>query len=76
MGFGISIFKHSRMTLSSLLLLVNEGVWRSNSGSNPLKNNNFPSRNKQNHSQPTQSSLEESVASTKALTTAGKGRVK
>ncbi|XP_037023777.2 C-type lectin domain family 7 member A isoform X3 [Artibeus jamaicensis] len=53
------------------VVLGTMGIWRSNSGSNPLKNNNFPSRNKENHSQPTQSSLEESVASTKALTTTG-----
>ncbi|XP_014399300.1 PREDICTED: C-type lectin domain family 7 member A isoform X2 [Myotis brandtii] len=48
-----------------------KGIWRSNSGSNSLKNDNFPSRNKENHSQPTQSSLEESVDSPKALTTTG-----
>ncbi|XP_045042961.2 C-type lectin domain family 7 member A isoform X3 [Desmodus rotundus] len=53
------------------VVLGTMGVWRSNTGSNPLKNNNFPSRNKQSNSQPTQSSLEESVASTKALTTTG-----
>ncbi|XP_036924280.1 C-type lectin domain family 7 member A isoform X1 [Sturnira hondurensis] len=53
------------------VVLGTTGIWRSNSGSNPLKNNNFPSRNKENHSQPTQSSLEESVASTKALATTG-----
>ncbi|XP_036856846.1 C-type lectin domain family 7 member A isoform X2 [Manis javanica] len=46
-------------------------IWRSNSGSNPLKNDNFPPRNKENHSQPTQAPLEESAAPTKALTTAG-----
>ncbi|KAK2494816.1 hypothetical protein MC885_002333, partial [Smutsia gigantea] len=53
-----------------------KAIWRSNSGSNPLKNDNFPPRNKENHSQPTRSPLEESVASTKALTTTGKGRIK
>ncbi|XP_014447942.1 C-type lectin domain family 7 member A isoform X1 [Tupaia chinensis] len=44
---------------------------RSSSGSNSLKNDNFPSRNKKNLSQPTRSPLEESVASTKALKTTG-----
>ncbi|XP_045729829.1 C-type lectin domain family 7 member A isoform X1 [Mirounga angustirostris] len=48
-----------------------EAIWRSNSGSNPLKNDNFPSRNKENHSQSTQSSLEDHVAPTKTLTTTG-----
>ncbi|KAM5334237.1 C-type lectin domain family 7 member A isoform 1-T1 [Glossophaga mutica] len=57
------------VTLVLAVVLGTMGIWRSSSGSNPLKNNNFPSRNKENHSQPTQSSLEESVASTKALTT-------
>ena len=33
--------------LSLQLLLVYEAIWRSNSGSNPLKNDNFPSRNKE-----------------------------
>ncbi|KAF6118038.1 C-type lectin domain containing 7A [Phyllostomus discolor] len=54
-----------------VLAVVLGTMGTSNSGSNPLKNNNFPSRNKENHSQPTQSSLEDSVASTKALTTTG-----
>ena len=78
MGFGILIFKHSRMTffLSLLLLLVCEAIWRSNSGSNTLENGYFPSRNKENHSQPTQSSLEDSVTPTKAVKTTGKGIVK
>ncbi|XP_015984406.2 C-type lectin domain family 7 member A isoform X2 [Rousettus aegyptiacus] len=53
------------------VVLGTTGIWRFNSGSNPLKNNNFPSRNKENHSRPTQSSLEASVAPTKALTTTG-----
>ncbi|XP_005871400.1 PREDICTED: C-type lectin domain family 7 member A isoform X1 [Myotis brandtii] len=53
------------------IVLGTMGIWRSNSGSNSLKNDNFPSRNKENHSQPTQSSLEESVDSPKALTTTG-----
>ncbi|XP_040834658.1 C-type lectin domain family 7 member A [Ochotona curzoniae] len=44
---------------------------RSNSGSQPLENDNFPSRNKENHNQPTRSSLEEKVAPTKALKTTG-----
>lgn len=62
--------------LVTIVVVVYKGIWRFNSGSNPLKNNNFPSRNKENHSRPTQSSLEASVAPTKALTTTGKGRVK
>ncbi|XP_054447411.1 C-type lectin domain family 7 member A-like isoform X2 [Pteronotus mesoamericanus] len=57
------------------VVLGTMGIWRSNSGSNQLKNNSLPSRGKENHSQPTQSSLEESVASTTALTTTGKGVV-
>lgn len=76
MDFGSLIFKHRRMTFLSLFLLVYEGNWRSSSGSNPLKNDNFPPRNKENQSQPTQSSLDKHVAPTKALTTKGKGRVK
>ncbi|XP_025735665.1 C-type lectin domain family 7 member A isoform X1 [Callorhinus ursinus] len=52
------------------VILGTRAIWRSNSGSNPLKNS-FPSRNKENHSQPTQSSLEDHVAPTKALTTTG-----
>ncbi|XP_025735666.1 C-type lectin domain family 7 member A isoform X2 [Callorhinus ursinus] len=51
-------------------VVLEKAIWRSNSGSNPLKNS-FPSRNKENHSQPTQSSLEDHVAPTKALTTTG-----
>ncbi|XP_077602113.1 C-type lectin domain family 7 member A isoform X1 [Crocuta crocuta] len=51
------------------VVLGTMAIWRSNSGSNPLKNDNFPSRNKENYSQPTQSSLEDNVAPTKALTT-------
>ncbi|XP_006774866.1 PREDICTED: C-type lectin domain family 7 member A isoform X1 [Myotis davidii] len=47
------------------IVLGTIGIWRSNSGSNSLKNDNFPSR------KPTQSSLEESVDSPKALTTTG-----
>ena len=41
-----------------------------------LKNDSFPSRNKNNQSQPTQSSLEEGEDTTKALPTTGKGWVK
>uniref|UniRef100_A0A452QYP5 C-type lectin domain containing 7A n=1 Tax=Ursus americanus TaxID=9643 RepID=A0A452QYP5_URSAM len=67
------------VTLGILCLLIlviavvlgTMAIWRSNSGSNPLKNDNFPSRNKENHSQPTQSSLEDHVAPTKAPTTTG-----
>lgn len=78
MGFGIFIFKQRRMTffLSLLLLLVYEAIWRPNSGSNSLENGYFPSRNKENHGQPTQSPLEESVTPTKAVKTTGKGIVK
>ncbi|XP_037702014.1 C-type lectin domain family 7 member A isoform X2 [Choloepus didactylus] len=45
-------------------------IRRSNSESNPLQNGNFTSRNKKNHSQTTQSSLEESVVPTKKPTKA------
>ncbi|XP_045868461.1 C-type lectin domain family 7 member A isoform X4 [Meles meles] len=67
------------LTLGILCLLIlviavilgTMAIWKSNSGSNPLKNDNFPSRNKENHSQPTQSSLEDHVAPTKSLRTTG-----
>ncbi|XP_016077243.1 PREDICTED: C-type lectin domain family 7 member A isoform X3 [Miniopterus natalensis] len=59
------------VTLVIAVVLGTMGLWRSNSGSNPLKNDNVPSRNKENHSQPTQSSLQESVTSPKTLTTTG-----
>ncbi|XP_006933571.2 C-type lectin domain family 7 member A isoform X2 [Felis catus] len=57
--------------LVTAVVLGTTAIWRPNSESNPLKNDNFPSRNKENYSQPTQSSLEDSVAPTKALTTTG-----
>ncbi|XDB50760.1 hypothetical protein AB1E18_004322 [Capra hircus] len=62
--------------LCSVLLVITVvlstlGIWRSSSGNNPLKSDSFPSRNKDNQSQPTQSSLEDSVIPTKALTTTG-----
>uniref|UniRef100_A0A2K5DJ75 C-type lectin domain containing 7A n=1 Tax=Aotus nancymaae TaxID=37293 RepID=A0A2K5DJ75_AOTNA len=57
--------------VTAVVLVPRVTIWRSNSGSNPLKNGNFPSRNKENHSQPTQSSLEESVTPTKAIKTTG-----
>ncbi|KAM5251953.1 C-type lectin domain family 7 member A isoform 1-T1 [Hipposideros larvatus] len=74
---GVSRWRCIAVTLGILCLVILviavvlgiTGLWRSNSGSNPLKNDNFPPRNKGNHSQPTQSSLEHSVAPTKALTT-------
>ncbi|XP_069346635.1 C-type lectin domain family 7 member A isoform X1 [Eulemur rufifrons] len=44
---------------------------RSNSKINSLENDSFLPRNKENRSHPTQSSLEESVAPTKALKTTG-----
>ncbi|XP_014706413.1 C-type lectin domain family 7 member A isoform X2 [Equus asinus] len=53
------------------VVLGTMAIWRSNSGSNPLKNDNFPSRNKESCSQSTQSSLEESMAPIKTLTTKG-----
>ncbi|XP_010944702.2 C-type lectin domain family 7 member A isoform X1 [Camelus bactrianus] len=56
------------VTLVTAVVLGTVAMWRSSSGNNPLKNDNFPSRNKENRSQPTQSSLEESMAPTKALT--------
>ncbi|XP_034791237.1 C-type lectin domain family 7 member A isoform X3 [Pan paniscus] len=51
------------------VVLGTMAIWRSNSGSNTLENGYFPSRNKENHSQPTQSSLEDSVTPTKAVKT-------
>ncbi|XP_019486097.1 PREDICTED: C-type lectin domain family 7 member A-like, partial [Hipposideros armiger] len=68
--FGVSHWRCIAVTLGILCLVLLviavvlgiTGLWRSNSGSNPLKNDNFPPRNKGNHSQPTQSSLEHSVA--------------
>ena len=74
--FWILILKHSKndfFFLSLLLLLVYEGIWRSSSGNNLLKSDSFPSRNKDNQSQPTQSSLEDSVIPSKAPKTTGKG---
>jgi C-type lectin domain family 7 protein A len=56
--------------------MVYEAFWRSNSGSNPLEKDNLPSRNKENHIQPTKPALEEKVALTKALKTTGKGSIK
>uniref|UniRef100_A0A2K6RSC1 C-type lectin domain family 7 member A n=2 Tax=Rhinopithecus roxellana TaxID=61622 RepID=A0A2K6RSC1_RHIRO len=53
------------------VVLGTMAIWRPNSGSNSLENGYFPSRNKENHSQPTQSSLEESVTPTKAVKTTG-----
>ncbi|XP_027397101.1 C-type lectin domain family 7 member A isoform X3 [Bos indicus x Bos taurus] len=53
------------------VVLSTSGIWRSSSGNNLLKSDSFPSRNKDNQSQPTQSSLEDSVIPTKALTTTG-----
>nr|XP_020024277.1 C-type lectin domain family 7 member A-like [Castor canadensis] len=54
-----------------VLVLVALAFWRSNSGSNPLEKDNVPSRNKENHIQPTKPALEEKVALTKALKTTG-----
>ncbi|XP_019569017.2 C-type lectin domain family 7 member A isoform X1 [Rhinolophus sinicus] len=76
---GKSHWRSIAVTLGILCLIIlviavvlgATGMWRSNSGSNSLKNDNFPSRNKENHSQSTQSSLEQSVAPTKALKTTG-----
>uniref|UniRef100_A0A096MPT5 C-type lectin domain family 7 member A n=1 Tax=Papio anubis TaxID=9555 RepID=A0A096MPT5_PAPAN len=53
------------------VVLGTMAIWRPNSGSNSLENGYFPSRNKENHSQPTQSPLEESVTPTKAVKTTG-----
>ncbi|XP_032203142.1 C-type lectin domain family 7 member A isoform X1 [Mustela erminea] len=53
------------------VILGTMAIWKSNSGSNPLKNDTFPSRNKENHSLPTQSSLEDHVTPTKSLRTTG-----
>ncbi|XP_012669216.1 C-type lectin domain family 7 member A isoform X4 [Otolemur garnettii] len=54
------------------VVLGTMAIWRSNSENNSLKNDNSLPRHKENHSHPTQSSLEESVAPTKALKTTGK----
>ncbi|XP_053413499.1 C-type lectin domain family 7 member A isoform X3 [Nycticebus coucang] len=67
------------MTLGILCLIIlviavvlgTLAIWRSNSENNSLKNDSSLPRNKENHSHPTQSSLEESVAPTKALKTTG-----
>uniref|UniRef100_A0A8D2ALM5 C-type lectin domain containing 7A n=1 Tax=Sciurus vulgaris TaxID=55149 RepID=A0A8D2ALM5_SCIVU len=62
------------LCLVTLVIAVVLGVLafrRSNSGSNQLEKGNFTSRNKENHSQPTKSSLEENVAPTKTLKTTG-----
>lgn len=53
------------------VVLGTMAIWRSSSGNNMLKNDSFPSRNKNNPSQPTQSSLEEGEDTTKALPTTG-----
>ncbi|XP_007965785.1 C-type lectin domain family 7 member A isoform X2 [Chlorocebus sabaeus] len=53
------------------VVLGTMAIWRPNSGRNSLENGYFPSRNKENHSQPTQSPLEESVTPTKAVKTTG-----
>ncbi|XP_002752206.2 C-type lectin domain family 7 member A isoform X1 [Callithrix jacchus] len=59
------------VTVVTAVVLGTTAIWRSHSGSNPLKDGHFPPRNKENHSQPTQSSLEESVTPTKAIKTTG-----
>ncbi|XP_026266680.2 C-type lectin domain family 7 member A isoform X1 [Urocitellus parryii] len=64
----------SVICLITLVIAVVLGVLafrRSNSGSDPLEKENFTLRNKENHSQPTKSSLEENVAPTKTLKTTG-----
>ncbi|XP_038964188.1 C-type lectin domain family 7 member A isoform X3 [Rattus norvegicus] len=48
---------------------------RFNSGRYPEEKDNFPSRNKENH-KPTEPSLDEKVAPSKASQTTGKGRTK
>ncbi|XP_077026125.1 C-type lectin domain family 7 member A isoform X1 [Tamandua tetradactyla] len=57
------------------VVLGTMAIWRSNSESNPLENDNFTSRNKENHSQTTQSSSDDNVVpimkATKAPTTTG-----
>ncbi|XP_025138196.3 C-type lectin domain family 7 member A isoform X1 [Bubalus bubalis] len=53
------------------VVLSTSGIWRSSSGNNLLKSDSFPSRNKDNLSQPTQSSLEDSVIPSKAPKTTG-----
>ncbi|EHB07507.1 C-type lectin domain family 7 member A, partial [Heterocephalus glaber] len=57
------------------VVLSSLAFWRSNSRSNPLEKDNSLSRNKEHQTQPTKSSLEENVVSTKALKTTGKGAV-
>uniref|UniRef100_A0A8C6GV28 Uncharacterized protein n=1 Tax=Mus spicilegus TaxID=10103 RepID=A0A8C6GV28_MUSSI len=61
--------------LSLLLFVTCEAFWRHNSGRNPEEKDNFPSRNKENH-KPTESSLDEKVAPSKASQTTGKGSTK
>ncbi|KAF7482770.1 C-type lectin domain family 7 member A isoform X1 [Marmota monax] len=64
----------SVICLITLVIAVVLGVLafrRSNSGSDPLEKENFTLRNKENHSQPTKSSLEENVAPTKTLKITG-----
>ncbi|XP_036157260.1 C-type lectin domain family 7 member A isoform X2 [Myotis myotis] len=62
---GYTQLQFSSRGITKIPVSSEKGIWRSNSGSNSLKNDNFPSR------KPTQSSLEESVDSPKALTTTG-----
>ncbi|XP_036108798.1 C-type lectin domain family 7 member A isoform X2 [Molossus molossus] len=59
------------ITLVVAVVLGTKGIWRTNSRNDPLKNDSFPSGNEQSGSQHTQSSLEGSVTSPKALTTTG-----
>lgn len=68
--------EHNDFLFLSLLLFVTyEAFRRFNSGRYPEEKDNFPSRNKENH-KPTEPSLDEKVAPSKASQTTGKGRTK
>lgn len=71
MGLGILCF----VVVVVAAVLGALAFWRHNSGRNPEEKDNFLSRNKENH-KPTESSLDEKVAPSKASQTTGKGSTK
>ncbi|OWK03809.1 CLEC7A, partial [Cervus elaphus hippelaphus] len=73
---GYTQLDFSSRNITRRSVVSEKGIWRSSSGNNLLKSDSIPSRNKDNQSQPTQSSLEDSVIPTKALRTTGKGRIR
>lgn len=73
--FGFPTQQDDFFFLSLLLFVIYEAFRRFNSGRNPEEKDNFPSRNKENH-KPTEPSLDEKVAPSKASQTTGKGRTK